>query len=160
MITTTQTSRGLLSGRKTFMWAVNHQYSQFLLRSKRLVSYLFRNFVVVVIFSLGVALSRGHGKFFFRGNVTVEEGRKSSHLLFCVTHIYSTVICLIVSSVLLCLSIILSPSVSLIVFHRLCIHNVSVTQLALLTSAAVLEEVFSSFTEVKIVIPHCTYNSL
>ncbi|XP_035761503.1 voltage-dependent calcium channel subunit alpha-2/delta-3-like [Neolamprologus brichardi] len=25
-------------------------------------------------FSLGVALSRGHGKFFFRGNVTVEEG--------------------------------------------------------------------------------------
>uniref|UniRef100_A0A8C4H7W2 Calcium voltage-gated channel auxiliary subunit alpha2delta 3 n=1 Tax=Dicentrarchus labrax TaxID=13489 RepID=A0A8C4H7W2_DICLA len=27
-------------------------------------------------FSLGVALSRGHGKFFFRGNVTVEEGRK------------------------------------------------------------------------------------
>ncbi|XP_023378066.1 voltage-dependent calcium channel subunit alpha-2/delta-3-like [Pteropus vampyrus] len=26
-------------------------------------------------FSLGVALSRGHGKYFFRGNVTVEEGR-------------------------------------------------------------------------------------
>ncbi|MEQ2166593.1 Voltage-dependent calcium channel subunit alpha-2/delta-3, partial [Goodea atripinnis] len=25
-------------------------------------------------FSLGVALSRGHGKYFFRGNVTVEEG--------------------------------------------------------------------------------------
>uniref|UniRef100_A0A3B3ZR24 VWFA domain-containing protein n=1 Tax=Periophthalmus magnuspinnatus TaxID=409849 RepID=A0A3B3ZR24_9GOBI len=25
-------------------------------------------------FSLGVALSRGHGKFFFRGNVTIEEG--------------------------------------------------------------------------------------
>uniref|UniRef100_A0AAX7V490 VWFA domain-containing protein n=1 Tax=Astatotilapia calliptera TaxID=8154 RepID=A0AAX7V490_ASTCA len=32
-------------------------------------------------FSLGVALSRGHGKFFFRGNVTVEEGRKSAFLL-------------------------------------------------------------------------------
>uniref|UniRef100_A0A8C0VU86 Voltage-dependent calcium channel subunit alpha-2/delta-3 n=1 Tax=Cyanistes caeruleus TaxID=156563 RepID=A0A8C0VU86_CYACU len=26
-------------------------------------------------FSLGVALSRGHGKYFFRGNVTVEEGK-------------------------------------------------------------------------------------
>lgn len=25
--------------------------------------------------SLGVALSRGHGKYFFRGNVTVEEGK-------------------------------------------------------------------------------------
>uniref|UniRef100_A0A3Q1G9R8 Calcium voltage-gated channel auxiliary subunit alpha2delta 3 n=1 Tax=Acanthochromis polyacanthus TaxID=80966 RepID=A0A3Q1G9R8_9TELE len=35
-------------------------------------------------FSLGVALSRGHGKFFFRGNVTVEEGRKSS-LTYCNT---------------------------------------------------------------------------
>uniref|UniRef100_A0A3Q0SAR1 Calcium voltage-gated channel auxiliary subunit alpha2delta 3 n=1 Tax=Amphilophus citrinellus TaxID=61819 RepID=A0A3Q0SAR1_AMPCI len=33
-------------------------------------------------FSLGVALSRGHGKFFFRGNVTVEEGRKSSSYPF------------------------------------------------------------------------------
>lgn len=29
-------------------------------------------------FSLGVALSKGHGKFFFRGNVTVEEGREFS----------------------------------------------------------------------------------
>lgn len=25
--------------------------------------------------SLGVALSRGHGKYFFRGNVTIEEGK-------------------------------------------------------------------------------------
>lgn len=38
-------------------------------------------FVLFVCFSLGVALSRGHGKFFFRGNVTVEEGRKSAFLL-------------------------------------------------------------------------------
>lgn len=34
-------------------------------------------------FSLGVALSRGHGKFFFRGNVTVEEGRKFSLSSLC-----------------------------------------------------------------------------
>lgn len=34
-------------------------------------------------FSLGVALSRGHGKFFFRGNVTVEEGRKFSLYTLC-----------------------------------------------------------------------------
>uniref|UniRef100_A0A671UU80 Calcium voltage-gated channel auxiliary subunit alpha2delta 3 n=1 Tax=Sparus aurata TaxID=8175 RepID=A0A671UU80_SPAAU len=40
-------------------------------------------------FSLGVALSRGHGKFFFRGNVTVEEGRTytliRSYLTYCNT---------------------------------------------------------------------------
>lgn len=29
----------------------------------------------VSLHSLGVALSRGHGKYFFRGNVTVEEGK-------------------------------------------------------------------------------------
>uniref|UniRef100_A0A8C9V6K6 Calcium voltage-gated channel auxiliary subunit alpha2delta 3 n=1 Tax=Scleropages formosus TaxID=113540 RepID=A0A8C9V6K6_SCLFO len=32
-------------------------------------------------FSLGVALSRGHGKYFFRGNVTVEEGGYRLQLL-------------------------------------------------------------------------------
>uniref|UniRef100_A0A6Q2Z4H2 VWFA domain-containing protein n=1 Tax=Esox lucius TaxID=8010 RepID=A0A6Q2Z4H2_ESOLU len=32
-------------------------------------------------FSLGVALSRGHGKYFFRGNVTVEEGKQISLIL-------------------------------------------------------------------------------
>lgn len=31
-------------------------------------------FLFFCLFSLGVALSRGHGKFFFTGNVTVEEG--------------------------------------------------------------------------------------
>ncbi|ELW70327.1 Voltage-dependent calcium channel subunit alpha-2/delta-3 [Tupaia chinensis] len=31
-------------------------------------------------FSLGVALSRGHGKYFFRGNVTIEEGKMLSQL--------------------------------------------------------------------------------
>lgn len=39
-------------------------------------------FFIIIIFSLGVALSKGHGKFFFRGNVTVEEGRKSSLILY------------------------------------------------------------------------------
>lgn len=29
----------------------------------------------ISLHSLGVALSRGHGKYFFRGNVTVEEGK-------------------------------------------------------------------------------------
>lgn len=29
----------------------------------------------VSLHSLGVALSRGHGKYFFRGNVTIEEGK-------------------------------------------------------------------------------------
>lgn len=36
----------------------------------------------ISLHSLGVALSRGHGKYFFRGNVTVEEGKilsTSSH---------------------------------------------------------------------------------
>ncbi|KAJ7403291.1 hypothetical protein BTVI_78596 [Pitangus sulphuratus] len=38
----------------------------------------FENFKVcfISLHSLGVALSRGHGKYFFRGNVTVEEGDK------------------------------------------------------------------------------------
>lgn len=32
----------------------------------------------VPLHSLGVALSRGHGKYFFRGNVTIEEGKMLS----------------------------------------------------------------------------------
>lgn len=32
----------------------------------------------VSLHSLGVALSRGHGKYFFRGNVTIEEGKMLS----------------------------------------------------------------------------------
>lgn len=42
-------------------------------------------------FSLGVALSRGHGKFFFRGNVTVEEGRKFSLSPLCFADFSSAV---------------------------------------------------------------------
>uniref|UniRef100_A0A674MQ83 Calcium voltage-gated channel auxiliary subunit alpha2delta 3 n=1 Tax=Takifugu rubripes TaxID=31033 RepID=A0A674MQ83_TAKRU len=50
-------------------------------------------------FSLGVALSKGHGKFFFRGNVTVEEGRKFSlsslfaNTLTCLFLIYPRTYC-------------------------------------------------------------------
>ena len=47
-------------------------------RGERFVVDLFSFF-----FSLGVALSRGHGKFFFRGNVTVEEGKKFSLYSLC-----------------------------------------------------------------------------
>lgn len=44
----------------------------------------------ISLHSLGVALSRGHGKYFFRGNVTVEEGKVPSfscglHSSFSVT---------------------------------------------------------------------------
>lgn len=39
---------------------------------------------IISFFSLGVALSRGHGKFLFRGNVTVEEGKK-----FTLSHIHT-----------------------------------------------------------------------
>lgn len=93
MITTTQTSKGLLSGKKSedflkltteaFRWLICKQQQIF---RKYVLFVCFRGFclflfVSFVCFSLGVALSRGHGKFFFRGNVTVEEGRKSAFLL-------------------------------------------------------------------------------
>lgn len=38
----------------------------------------------ISLHSLGVALSRGHGKYFFRGNVTVEEGKIPSHVAYTV----------------------------------------------------------------------------
>lgn len=42
----------------------------------------------ISLHSLGVALSRGHGKYFFRGNVTVEEGKVPTfscglHIVYC-----------------------------------------------------------------------------
>lgn len=38
----------------------------------------------VSLHSLGVALSRGHGKYFFRGNVTIEEGKAQTWVGFSV----------------------------------------------------------------------------
>lgn len=53
---------------------------------------IFRKYLFL-IFSLGVALSRGHGKFFFRGNVTVEEGRTSALIRsYSFTHFYSFIV--------------------------------------------------------------------
>lgn len=96
MITITQTSRGLLSGKKTGHASVKSEQSLRLISSVVTVIYLFFAQLVschfrkhvLLVFSLGVALSRGHGKFFFRGNVTVEEGRKASIFLLCFTHFY------------------------------------------------------------------------
>uniref|UniRef100_A0A8B9E4G3 Calcium voltage-gated channel auxiliary subunit alpha2delta 3 n=1 Tax=Anser cygnoides TaxID=8845 RepID=A0A8B9E4G3_ANSCY len=42
----------------------------------------------ISLHSLGVALSRGHGKYFFRGNVTVEEGKILSTWSYCNTDLH------------------------------------------------------------------------
>uniref|UniRef100_A0A8B9ZMZ6 Calcium voltage-gated channel auxiliary subunit alpha2delta 3 n=1 Tax=Anas zonorhyncha TaxID=75864 RepID=A0A8B9ZMZ6_9AVES len=42
----------------------------------------------ISLHSLGVALSRGHGKYFFRGNVTVEEGKILSTSSYCNTDLH------------------------------------------------------------------------
>lgn len=67
MTTTTQTSRGLHSGKKMLVYPLFFNNNKLWLESK-----------YINMLSLGVALSRGHGKYFFRGNVTIEEGKNLS----------------------------------------------------------------------------------
>lgn len=49
--------------------------------------------------SVGVALSRGHGKYFFRGNVTVDSGTSSSKSQNTVACVFSAR-CIVFGSVL------------------------------------------------------------
>lgn len=53
----------------------------------------------ISLHSLGVALSRGHGKYFFRGNVTVEEGKMPTF----ACHLHSSFIIDLVDLKLVCL---------------------------------------------------------
>lgn len=64
------------------MWKWKIKFKKLLAHKSIPVTALDFKVCFVSLHSLGVALSRGHGKYFFRGNVTIEEGKAQTWVGF------------------------------------------------------------------------------